>query len=214
MTDRPEKSFIEEIEATNAGAQGMAAADLAAQVARLLDAAFESSDLDQTALAEKLGVTQSRVSQVLNSDGNLRIATIARWLRALGYEAAITATPVGGDVSRSEPEPRPTRCTRQAPSMKNPMDLAAYGTYTAHPPLFTLLLWSNALHQETEERQREVSVHSTARWRLFLSDWDFGSAAPLFGPFPEPLTSAAPRIYGFRGTVDIDAEYEALCGND
>ncbi|MBF7732543.1 helix-turn-helix transcriptional regulator [Rhodococcus sp. (in: high G+C Gram-positive bacteria)] len=99
MTDR-EHSLIEEYEATDAGSQGLAAADLAAQVVRLLSAAIEISPLDQRRLAEKIGVTEQRVSQVVNGDGNLRIAALARYLRALGYETAISATPVEEGLPR------------------------------------------------------------------------------------------------------------------
>ena len=95
MTDRSTTpSLIEEEEATDVGAQGLAAADLAGQVMRLLEQALAASGLEQKDLAEKLGVTQGRVSQVFHGDGNMKIAAVARYLRALGYETSISATPV------------------------------------------------------------------------------------------------------------------------
>lgn len=95
MTVEPKaSSLIEQEEATDAGAQGLAAADLAGQVMRLLEEALDFSGLEQKEIAEKLGVTQGRVSQVFNGDGNMRIAAVARYLRALGYESRIVATPV------------------------------------------------------------------------------------------------------------------------
>ena len=94
MTAKPIPTLIEAEEATETGAQGLAAADLAAQVMRILEQALDASGLDQKALAERLGVTQGRVSQVLNGDGNLRVAAVARYLRALGYETHLSATPV------------------------------------------------------------------------------------------------------------------------
>lgn len=94
MTDQPDPTMIDEEKATDAGAQGLAAADLAGQVMRLLQQALEASKLDQKSLAEKLGVTQGRVSQVLNGDGNMKVAAVARYLRALGYETRLTASPV------------------------------------------------------------------------------------------------------------------------
>lgn len=95
MTDRSEiPSLIEAEEATDGGAQGLAAAELAGQVMRLLEQALADSGLEQKDLAEKLGVTQGRVSQVFNGDGNMKIAAVARYLRALGYETRIAATPV------------------------------------------------------------------------------------------------------------------------
>lgn len=94
MIEDPTPTLFEEESATAAGAQGLAAADLAGQVMRLLHQALEVSGLEQKALAEKLGVTQGRVSQVLRGDGNMKIAAVARYLRALGYETRIAATPV------------------------------------------------------------------------------------------------------------------------
>ena len=94
MTDERAPTLIEQEEATDAGAQGLAAADLAGQVMRLLEQALDESGMDQKAFAEKLDVTQGRVSQVLNGDGNMRVAAVARYLRALGYQARLSATPV------------------------------------------------------------------------------------------------------------------------
>ena len=116
MTDQPDPALIDEEQATDSGVQGLAAADLAGQVMRLLHQALDVSDLDQKALAEKLGVTQGRVSQVFNGDGNMRIAAVARYLRALGYETRLSATPVAPAIpplpreSRRRPahQPQPT----------------------------------------------------------------------------------------------------------
>lgn len=94
MTNQPDRTLIDEEQATDAGAQGLAAADLAGQVMRLLYQALDASELDQNALAEKLGVTQGRVSQVFNGDGNMKVAAVARYLSALGYEIHLSATPV------------------------------------------------------------------------------------------------------------------------
>ena len=94
MTDQRTSTVIDEEAATESGAQGLAAADLAGQVMRLLHQALDVSGLEQKALAEKLGVTQGRVSQVFGGDGNMRIAAVARYLRALGYETRISAIPI------------------------------------------------------------------------------------------------------------------------
>jgi predicted XRE-type DNA-binding protein len=106
MTNRADPTLIDEEHATDAGAQGLAAADLAGQVMRLLEQALDASDLDQKALAEKLGVTQGRVSQVFKGDGNMKIAAVARYLRALGYETRLAATPVAPGLP---PLPRGSR---------------------------------------------------------------------------------------------------------
>src|SRR6478609_7243158 len=124
MTDQSDPTLIDEEQATDSGAQGLAAADLAGQVMRLLHQALDVSDLDQKALAEKLGVTQGRVSQVLNGDGNMKIAAVARYLRALGYEMRLTASPVTSGLPRL---PRESR--RRAPS--EPQSAATEKRYVA-----------------------------------------------------------------------------------
>jgi len=92
MTDKTARTLVDDLD--DVELQGLAAADLAGQVIRMLQDALDLSDLDQKKLAKKLGVTPGRVSQVMNSDGNVRIAAVARYLRALGYEPHLTATPV------------------------------------------------------------------------------------------------------------------------
>jgi len=110
MTDkRTVPTLVEQEQATDAGAQGLAAADLAGQVMRLLEQALEASGLEQKDLAETLGVTQGRVSQVFNGDGNMRIAAVARYLRALGYETHLSATPVVPGRPALPAAPRRTR---------------------------------------------------------------------------------------------------------
>ena len=108
MTEKP--TLLEEEQGIDEGAQGLAAAG---QAMRLLHQALEVSELDQKALAEKLGVTQGRVSQVLNGDGNLRIAALARYLRSLGYEVTLTAAPV---ASGNPILPRNARRSRAQPA--------------------------------------------------------------------------------------------------
>jgi transcriptional regulator with XRE-family HTH domain len=94
MTSNNEKSLIEEYEETDRGAQGLAAAGLARQVIELLHEALDASGLDQKDLASRVDVTEGRISQVLNGDGNLRIAALARYLRAMGYNTTVSAEPV------------------------------------------------------------------------------------------------------------------------
>lgn len=71
----------------------LAAARSEIRVVHLLQRAFEGSELSQKDLAQRIGVTEGRVSQVLNSEGNLRVTTIARYLRALGYRFEMNAEP-------------------------------------------------------------------------------------------------------------------------
>jgi transcriptional regulator with XRE-family HTH domain len=91
---RGQKSRVEEAERTPRGAQEMAAARLAVEVSALMQCAYEEADISQSALSELLGLSAGAVSQVLNGDGNLRVATIGRYLRALGYQTRLILEPV------------------------------------------------------------------------------------------------------------------------
>ncbi len=81
----------------------LAAARAEVRVLHLLRTAFERSSLSQKELAEHVGVTEGRVSQVLNSEGNLKITTIARFLRALGYKFELDATPTKPNIPSLTP---------------------------------------------------------------------------------------------------------------
>lgn len=102
------RTAVEIEEQTPAGSREMAAARAEVRVTNLLAKAWNLSTMTQKQLAECLGVTEGRVSQVLNSNGNLRITTIARYLRAMGYRLTIDAEPVEADAPslRSERTPR------------------------------------------------------------------------------------------------------------
>lgn len=93
MTD-DETTVYDEFTAFPRGAQELSAATLARDVSASLAQAFGRCKHSQKELAELLGLTEGAVSQVLNGDGNVRIATFGRYLRAMGYEARITLEPV------------------------------------------------------------------------------------------------------------------------
>ena len=102
------QTAVEREEQTAVGRREMAAARAEVRVANLLAKSMESSHMTQRELAQWLGVTEGRVSQVLNSSGNLRITTIARYLRAMGYRLVIDAEPTepGAPSLRSDRVPR------------------------------------------------------------------------------------------------------------
>jgi transcriptional regulator with XRE-family HTH domain len=89
-----EPSLIEQVEVTPAGAQEMAAARLAVSIESMLDRTMRASGMSQADLAQVLGLTEGRVSQIMNSDGNLRVGTIGRVFRALGFNARLELDPV------------------------------------------------------------------------------------------------------------------------
>jgi len=88
-----EPTVVELEEQTPKGQRELAAARLELRAASLLTLALEASGISQSELADELGVTQGRVSQVLCGDGNLRLSTVARYLRAMGYIPKLDAQP-------------------------------------------------------------------------------------------------------------------------
>ena len=56
-----------------------------------LEDKMEDEGISQNTLAEELGVTKGRVSQVLNHPGNLTLGNVVRYSRALGMKASIIA---------------------------------------------------------------------------------------------------------------------------
>jgi hypothetical protein len=93
MTGSTENSLYDEYASSEEGARELAAVDLANQVSTLIRQAADASPIDQRTLAVKLGVTEGRVSQVINGDGNLRVAAVAKYLRALGYVTRLVVHP-------------------------------------------------------------------------------------------------------------------------
>lgn len=100
MTDSLEHQLsVAALEAmTPEGARELAAAQVMVKATTLLWKAFERSGLSQRELAEALDVSEGRVSQVLHGDGNVRLSTLARYLRATGYLAQLDAVPADSSV--------------------------------------------------------------------------------------------------------------------
>ena len=100
-------TVIEQAELHPAAARELAAARLALNIGWALNAAVRARGWQAKRLAKELGIGDSAVSQVLNGDGNLRVATIGRYARALGYQPKIVLEPVeDGLVPITEPAPR------------------------------------------------------------------------------------------------------------
>jgi transcriptional regulator with XRE-family HTH domain len=95
-----EKSLYAEEMSTPAGRRSLVAARAAAQVMNLLELAKAQSGMAQKDLAEALGVTEGRVSQVMTGDGNVHVATMARFLDAMGVKLTLSATTNEGRVLR------------------------------------------------------------------------------------------------------------------
>ncbi|MBM4329364.1 MAG: helix-turn-helix transcriptional regulator [Deltaproteobacteria bacterium] len=63
------------------------AADFVAQ----LETKIEAESLNKADLAQKLGISKGRVSQIFNNPGNLSLKTIIKFARALGMKVTIVA---------------------------------------------------------------------------------------------------------------------------
>jgi transcriptional regulator with XRE-family HTH domain len=89
-SESPELSLMDLIEADPRAAQEMAAADLATSAVALVERALNLTGVQQKELARRLGITEGAVSQTLSGDGNMRLSTLAKYLRALGYKIQLT----------------------------------------------------------------------------------------------------------------------------
>lgn len=74
-------------------------ADFVAQLEREI----ERLPRKQAEVAEKLGVSEGRVSQIINNPGNLTLKVIIRFARALGLKVAIVAYSDGDDKNEKGP---------------------------------------------------------------------------------------------------------------
>lgn len=71
------------------------AARVRARVLALLHGARAVSGLEQTEIADALGIRKSAVNQVLRGNGNIRIDTFGEYLAVMGFEADIALVPIG-----------------------------------------------------------------------------------------------------------------------
>jgi transcriptional regulator with XRE-family HTH domain len=66
-----------------------------------IETRLEGIGIDQNTLAERLNVSPSRVSQVLNDPGNLTLETAVKYSRALGMKVALVAYQ-DGDIENAK----------------------------------------------------------------------------------------------------------------
>jgi DNA-binding XRE family transcriptional regulator len=80
----------------------LAAAEFALDVALLLHRAREQRELSQAAVAKLLGLTQQAVSRIESPEENITLATVSKYLDALGYDLELLLRePETGDVIAS-----------------------------------------------------------------------------------------------------------------
>jgi transcriptional regulator with XRE-family HTH domain len=63
--------------------------DIAAGFSDKIEDRLDELGMTQAGLAEKLGVTPGRVSQLINNPGNLSLKTMVRWARAVGLKLTV-----------------------------------------------------------------------------------------------------------------------------
>ncbi|WP_196803340.1 helix-turn-helix domain-containing protein [Arthrobacter sp. 135MFCol5.1] len=72
--------------------------------------------MSQKGLADRLGVGESRVSQIFSGNGNIQISTFAKVMRGLGYKIELRAVPADPSVP-----PLPERRVRKHPKREKKM---------------------------------------------------------------------------------------------
>lgn len=92
----------------------MAGPRLAIRVAELFRLAAKANASSQQGVADDLGVTPSRLSQIVGGDGNVHVATLARTLAAFGYSVEIVATSADGERLEIKPRASRTRTAKTA----------------------------------------------------------------------------------------------------
>jgi transcriptional regulator with XRE-family HTH domain len=93
-----ELSIVGEILANPRLAAELSAAKAISDAHYVLETACSHSEFNQHQMAGVLGVTDGRVSQILNdSEADLKVSTLARYLSVCGFGLALHAVPVNGD---------------------------------------------------------------------------------------------------------------------
>lgn len=94
-----------------------AAARAAVRAVSLMNEAFSQSDLGaRRELAEAVGVSEGRISQLLNGDGNVRVSTLARLLKATGFDLELSLAGVDDSPKRSSRRYRDKARTTESPA--------------------------------------------------------------------------------------------------
>lgn len=86
-------TLFDDLGSSPRGARELAASQLTNDALVQLQTALTATGTSQKQLAEKLGIGESRVSQVVNGDGNVKLTTFARYMRALGYSVTFDVKP-------------------------------------------------------------------------------------------------------------------------
>ena len=86
----------------------MAAAEAVEEVAALLERLETASGMSRREISACMGVTDGRVSQLFGAEGNIKVSTLGRLIRAMGFELEVDA------VDATTRERLPVRHSRSA----------------------------------------------------------------------------------------------------
>lgn len=75
----------------------MAGPRLAVRIAELMKRAVKASSSSQREIASRMEIGDSRLSQIINGDGNFHVATVARLFAAAGYTLSLHVFDQNGD---------------------------------------------------------------------------------------------------------------------
>lgn len=107
----------------------MGAAHITNEMVGLLNTALAKSGLSRRELASRLEIGESRVSQVLNGDGNLRLTTIGRFLAAMNCKVDVGLRDYAAAAPRRRSRSR--RSDQQAVSVWEHSVTSQAGCYNA-----------------------------------------------------------------------------------
>lgn len=162
-----EKSLIEIEETTSAGRQEMAAARLEYSAIKLLNRAMRSSGKSQKELADTIGVGESRVSQVLRGDGNMKVSTLARYLRALGYQGEVSARPVDEGARPIDSVKKRTRRSTSEPDLQLYSQIVYDGAKSSHR---MVIAFANVAADATIMHEEHMGKLDTSKSNLHFAD--------------------------------------------
>lgn len=114
------------LSSTPEGRRELARAKLRVKAALQLELRMEALGQSRAALAERLGISRSAVSQALSGDRNLSLNTLADMAQALGLDVHLE---LQAAEQRGQPQPAPARTT--AVTTVASRDLAAFFTVDA-----------------------------------------------------------------------------------
>lgn len=182
MTEQPENvvDWIADLESNPAYQMEEAAAELALEMSEILRHAFRARpDIDQKTLARLIGVSEGRVSQILHSDGNLHVSTLAKYLRALGYSLQVKPRSI------AEEAPPLRRNTRRGVTAH--LYKTTFASTNGVSEVYTTFVGSDAEPKEALDRPRLMSSRSLSSAKRAYVDDSIQAAT-------KPASSKSPRI--------------------